>query len=131
MKFRRFIFNKLVRDNIEKEIIKSGCTTKSRVLDSQSYIFELKRKLIEEAAELCNTNIKDELLEEIADVQEIIDCILNEIGYSKKTMQKEQKRKNDKKGSFSKKNFIDYIECDENYEWINYYINNSDKYPEM
>ena len=66
------IFNKLVRDNIP-EIIKSKNETPFiRILSDNEYKRELFRKLTEECNEVISTSKKDELLEELADVLEVV-----------------------------------------------------------
>ena len=65
-------FNKLVRDNIKDIIEKNGEITYTKVLDDEEYKKELNKKLLEEASEVINSKTKDELIEELADLSEVI-----------------------------------------------------------
>lgn len=127
---RKFRFSKLVRDKIVDGIKNSGNKPIYRRLRKTEYIKELIKKMLEESEELPKTKSK-ELIEEIADIQEIIDNILEVLGVTKVELKKEQRRKNKKAGSFKKRLFIDYVEMKEGAEWIKYYLKHPKKYPEI
>ena len=63
---------KLVRDKIPDIIRVSGRTAEVRQLDERSYLAALHDKLAEEAAELRGTNSAEDVLEEAADVLEVL-----------------------------------------------------------
>jgi predicted house-cleaning noncanonical NTP pyrophosphatase (MazG superfamily) len=63
---------KLVRDKIPDIIRASGRTAEVRQLDERSYLAALRDKLAEEAAELRGTNSAEDVLEEAADVLEVL-----------------------------------------------------------
>jgi len=127
---KKFKFSKLVRDKIVSGIKSVGNVPHYRVLNDTEYIEELVKKLAEESSELTKSPAED-LLPEIADVQEIIDNLLKALKITKITLKIEQARKNKKAGSFKKKEYIDYVEANENSEWFDYYQKNPEKYPEM
>lgn len=129
---RRFKFAKLVRDKIVEGIISVGNKPNYRKLRPQEYISELKRKILEEAQELTSIEDKEELLKELADLQEIIDNLLIALNISRKQLKNEQLRKNQKAGSFKKQLFVEDVEAkEENKKWIDYYLANPHKYPEI
>ena len=130
-RIRRFSFNKLVRDKIVGGIISVGNKPSFKVLSRNRYIEELKKKLVEEAKELPKAKNQIEIIDEIVDVEEIIDNLLSAIGVSRKEIKKLQKLKNIKRGSFKNRHFIDYVETKEGSEWIDYYLSNPEKYPEI
>ena len=70
------IYNKLVRDKIPKVIKKEGKTSKTRILNEDEYNKELFKKLIEEAVELSQARNDQEIIEELADIYEVIETIL-------------------------------------------------------
>lgn len=127
---RRFKFNKLVRDNIVEKIISGGGNPIWRKLDQEEYIVELKKKLIEETKELDEANA-DEVLKELADAQEIIDNLVEAIGSSKKDLSEQQVKKNNQNGSFKNRQYIDIVEVADDAVEIDYYLKNSDRYPEI
>ena len=125
-----FQFNKLVRDKIVPNMIKNGQKPLGkRILGRKEYITELKRKLKEEVEELLNVHKSSELKEELADVVEVIDYLVKELGVSKKEFKELQKDKIRKNGGFKEKIFLESVCVSEDNEWFSYFINNPDKYP--
>lgn len=66
-------FNKLVRDNIPEIIEKNGESASCRIMEGVGLVRLLKNKVIEESYEILAANSKDEVLEELADLEEV--CI--------------------------------------------------------
>lgn len=129
---RKFKFDKLVRDRIVEHIEKSGNKPVWKTLSDEEYVLELKKKIMEEASELLIDEPEgDELLKELADIQEIIDNLLAALGTSKKRLREFQKKKNEKNGSFRKRLFIDRVEAKDNAVEIDYYLKHPEKYPEI
>jgi predicted house-cleaning noncanonical NTP pyrophosphatase (MazG superfamily) len=125
-----FQFNKLVRDKIVKNMIKNGQKpVGERILPKKEYIKELKRKLKEEVEEFLSMERPSELKEELADVVEVIDYLMKELGVSKTELKQLQKDKVRKNGGFKEKIFLESVGVSEDNEWYNYYINNTDRYP--
>jgi len=127
---RKFKFSKLVRDKIVDSIISNGGNPKWKVLSKRDYIEKLKKKIVEESSEL-NDTTKEELVEEVADLQEIINNLIKTLGVSKQDLSQIQKRKNKKKGSFKKRHYIDNVEVENDAKEIEYYLKYPQKYPEI
>ncbi len=127
---RTFKFSKLVRDKIVGSIISNGGNPRWKTLSKKDYIEELKKKMIEESSELISVT-KEELVEEIADLQEIIDNLIKTLDVSKQDLAKIQKEKNKKKGSFKKRHYVDKVEVENNAKEIEYYLKSPEKYPEV
>jgi hypoxanthine-DNA glycosylase len=127
---RRFKFTKLVRDKIVSDIIANGNYPHWKTLSHEEYLKELKKKILEESQEILNANDK-ELLEEIADVQEIIDNLVIALGKTKRDLTLQQKIKNTKRGSFKRREYIEYVDVPDNDKVIQFYLGHSDKYPEI
>jgi len=102
-------YNKLVRDNIPEIIEKSGFEFKTRILTNEEFQKELIKKLLEESKELAEITERDELLEELADVFEVLDYILISERIDMYDIQEYRDRKNMKKGGFDNKVFLEYI----------------------
>ena len=128
---RKFRFDKLVRDKIVDQITEAGNKPKWKVLDDLEYISELKKKIIEESSELANTSNNSELVEELADVQELIDYLIKTLDVDKSELYKYQTKKIEKAGAFDKKLFVEYVETDHDSEWCKQYESHPDKYPEI
>lgn len=127
---RKFRFNKLVRDKIVANQEKAGGKADYRVLSDQEYIAALKAKLLEEAAEMDIAD-KDEMLGELADVQEVIDALLAATGKNKQELAAAQAQKNKKAGAFKSRHFVETVEINDDDPWLEYYLKNSDRYPEV
>jgi predicted house-cleaning noncanonical NTP pyrophosphatase (MazG superfamily) len=127
---RTFRFNKLVRDKIVEQQLQSGGKSDYHVLEDKEYLKALKAKILEEASEM---DVEDmpELVKELADLQEVIDCMLEALGSAKDAVAKAQSKKNQKAGSFKKKLYIKTVTIPEDNEWIGYYLKHSDRYPEV
>lgn len=99
-------YNKLVRDKILEIIKKDGEIPFWRILNKKDFLEALTKKLLEEAKELVKAKKREEIINEIVDIQELIDILIPEIGLSKKQIKKLQKIKNKKRGSFKKRIFL-------------------------
>ncbi len=69
------IYNKLVRDKIPETIQSKGEISYSRVLNEDEYKKELNKKLAEECCEVIAALTKDEILEELGDLYEVVKSI--------------------------------------------------------
>ena len=96
-------YNKLVRDLIPEIIEKEGKKANIETLDDDRYVEELKKKLVEEVDEF----LKDESMEELGDVVEVILAILNVGGYDLIEIMDDKK---EKRGGFDKKIFLKSVE---------------------
>ena len=93
------IYNKLVRDRIPEIIAASGKRCQVRELDEKEYLHMLDAKLDEELAEYH----KDQNLEELADMLEVIYAAAEARGYSVKQLEKARAEKAEKRGAFRKR----------------------------
>lgn len=97
---------KLVRDKIIEIIQAEGKTPDFEVLGEAEYLQALKNKLVEESSEVAGTTNELDLLAELADLQEVMDCLLRSAKISKTQLKLAQIAKNDKRGSFKKRLFL-------------------------
>lgn len=103
----RYTYNKLVRDKIPEEIDReSGRKCKYRILDDEEYLKELNKKVLEEANEF----IEKDSIEELGDLMEVLNAIMKQKGYSIEEVKKIMKVKEQKKGAFNNKIFLEYID---------------------
>ncbi len=108
--------NKLVRDKIPDIIQAAGKSCKTHVLDDATYLAELNKKLIEESNELINAKTKDQVIEELADIKEIFNALLKQHGINEVEIIKKQIAKNEKRGAFSNKIFLESVMNKQNIE---------------
>ncbi len=128
---KKFKLAKLVRDNIVPLTIRNGSSPKYRKLSNKEYKIELILKLREEITEVSPDLGREELLQELADINEVLKYLMGVLKIDNETLQKIQRKKTRKVGGFDKKHYIDYIDCDENDPWFKYYAKNPNKFPEI
>ncbi len=98
-------YNKLVRDRIPEIIDRSNCNYEIAILSNDDYLDGLGEKLIEEAAEV-SAALKDspeKLIDELADLQEVIDALLLATGSDRETIAIKQREKRELRGAFERK----------------------------
>ena len=99
-------YNKLVRDRIPEIIESSGSTCKTEILSDEKYLKMLDAKLDEELAEYH----KDQNLEELADMLEVIYAAALARGYTLEELESLRAQKAKKRGGFEKKIFLIDVE---------------------
>ena len=100
-------YNKLVRDLIPEIIEASGNKCRTRVLSDEEYLEMLDAKLDEELAEYH----KDQNLEELADLLELIRAAAIARGYTLDELEAARAEKSAKRGGFERKIFL--VDVDE------------------
>ncbi len=129
---RYFRFAKLVRDNIPANMAENKQTPHGvQALDDQAYITELSKKVVEEVQELAATTDPVERQKELADVQEVLDCLKTALDMDETTVRQYQQQKVDKNGGFAQRLYIEYVAVADDSPWLPYYLDNPDKYPEI
>ena len=101
------VFGKLVRDLIPEIIESRGEVAVTRVLNDQEYQRELYKKLREECEEVISSTTTDEVVEELADVYEVMQAILTLEGKSISDVEEVAYQKKKKRGGFQKKIYLE------------------------
>lgn len=101
------VYNKLVRDKIPEIIENDGETPIVRTLNDNEYRIELGKKLKEEYEEVLAANKKEERLEELADMLEIISALAHLEDEDIQTVINIMDKKREKRGGFTKKLFLE------------------------
>lgn len=131
MKMRKFISNKLWRDKNIQKVKNWGSVVHTKRLTDAEYDAELRFKLIEEAQEVKSASTQNELMQELADIFEVVDalCLLHNIKLQDITNIKEKKR--EEQGSFEGRNFVTIAEHVVGGPGEKYCLAQPDKYPEL
>ena len=103
-------YNKLVRDGIPINIERDGLAYKARELDAVTFRSELLKKLVEEANEVANAASISDVVEELADLQEVISAILQSFEIEEEEIEAARLEKFEKNGGFEKKIFLEFVE---------------------
>lgn len=96
---RSISYNKLVRDRIPRIIESSGKSCKTEILSNEEYLRMLDAKLDEELAEYH----KDQNIEELADLLEVIRSAAIARGYTAEDLEQVRAEKAAKRGGFEKR----------------------------
>ena len=119
----KFEMEKLVRDKIPHIIEEQGGVITRRILGEEEFFRELQVKLAEETTELNEVNFgeKDNLVNELADVQLILDHLKKISGVSDEELQKAIEAKSRKVGNFEDRTHIGTVELHDESQWVEYY----------
>lgn len=97
--------NKLIRDKIPEKIEAAGGQYEVRVMETEEFERELKRKLVEETGELEKAK-REDLPEELADLLEILKSLAEHYGINWQLVEQAQVAKRVRRGSFKKRLFL-------------------------
>ena len=103
----KIIYNKLVRDKIPEIIEKSGKTCETEILSDEEYLQMLDKKLDEELAEYH----KEQNIEELADLLEVLYATVKAKGYSIEDLEQVRIEKQKARGGFDKKILLKTVNC--------------------
>jgi predicted house-cleaning noncanonical NTP pyrophosphatase (MazG superfamily) len=104
------VYNKLIRDRIPEIIKKDGNTADIIILSEESFNQAIKQKLIEEATEVANAETRDDILGELADLQEVMDTIKQMYNINTLEVNTIQAVKALQRGKFEKKLFLKSVD---------------------
>lgn len=127
----KFKVDKLIRDKLPNLLQKTGVTLNIRNMNQEEYITRLKDKLIEEANELLSAKTEIEMLEELADILEVLEAFCTANGIPFKKAIKAKKKKKFEKGGFDGKVYNSYVEVQPDNPKAVYFLARPDKYPRI
>lgn len=107
------LYKKLIRDRIPEKIISNGGTPITRVLNDEEFLSELVAKIHEETEEIEEVMMdRAKIVEELADLQEIIDTILKYHNITNEDLNAAKNAKREKRGGFEKRLYLENVEND-------------------
>ena len=104
------IYNKLVRDKIPQIIQNEGKTVYSCTLDGENLRKMLKVKLLEESRELSKVTTKEEMINELADIFEVIETIYEVFNIAEIDVDLAKHKKMQEKGAFKSGTYLMSVE---------------------
>ena len=131
MSLKRFKVEKLIRNFVPDFLRKKDIIVHERSMEQDEFIAKLKDKLQEEAGEVKQSENEIELIEELADVLEVIYALSKASGIPLEQIEQTRLDKRKAKGSFDKKIYNPYIDIEEGNPLIEYYLKNATHYPLM
>ena len=128
---RIFKQNKLWRDKIVDMRQRLGSKLNWRRLNDAEFDQQLRIKLVEEADEVVAAKNRKELIEELADIYEVIDALIEVNHISHDEIRAEQTKKREERGDFSGRRFVDTVQHPAGTSGESYCLANPEKYPEI
>jgi predicted house-cleaning noncanonical NTP pyrophosphatase (MazG superfamily) len=133
METKKFYMNKLVRDKSIKNLEKNGCTHVQwhALDDTEEYLGALAEKMVEELEEVFDAESREEMIEELADIEEVLVAFKELVEIKQSEVDAARKKKRDEKGTFEGRYFIEYVEAKVGSPAYQYALEKEEKYPEM
>lgn len=125
----RFYLQKLVRDKLEAEYQKFGQKPQYKSLSKSEYVEELKKKLIEEIRELDPLD-KENIRAESADVLQVLHDLWQVHGIEEHDVKAVLAKKYERLGGFSGATYVEYLDLQDDDEWVEYYRKEPKRFPE-
>ena len=131
MIFRKFQQNKLWRDKAIDMAQSKGSKIHWKRLDDAAMADQLKIKFMEEAGEVCAVKTKQALIEEFADILEVINAFADVHDFTFQDVIEVQKKKHQQRGGFQGRKFVTVAEHPVDSYLVDYCLKDPEKYPEI
>jgi predicted house-cleaning noncanonical NTP pyrophosphatase (MazG superfamily) len=130
MKYYRFKAEKIVPDNTMKCLHERNRGDAScRILTDGEYKKELLKKMMEESLEVQVADCKEEYINEISDLLDVIDSLKKNMNISDDEILKTRESVKDIGGLFNNKIYLEYFDLAEDDQYLQKYLDDSIKYP--
>lgn len=131
MKFRKFKQDKLWRDGAVERLVTMGSKIHWRRLSDIEFAEQLKKKFLEEAQEVYNAQTKEALLEELADIVEVISSLCDVHSVTLQDIIAVQQKKKQERGGFEGRKFVTVAEHPIGSFGEKYCLADPTRYPEI
>lgn len=132
---RKFLLNKLVRDNIVPDMQAKGQVVVSRQLDDAEFLREAGRKVTEETAEFDATKPD---AKELADIIEIAETTAQaardtaaKAGIAPEALEALQLKRREGRGGFTTRTYVESVTLQDDDSWVEYYASEPDRFKEV
>lgn len=107
---RKVFHRKLIRDNAPDKMQEAGVVFETRPLEDAEFKNELLRKAIEEAVELGDSETKEKITAEVADILDVIDQVREMFGIRKTELKAARALNSKQKGGFRQRLLLEWSE---------------------
>lgn len=128
---RRFKIDQIIRDKLPEIMRSQGIAVFERPLEGKELDHRLREKLLLEAQEVQNAQSTEELIEELADVLEVVHALAKAAGADIQRVEEKRAKKLQARGGFEARFYNPYVEVDEANPAINYYLSRPAQYPQI
>lgn len=126
-----FVFNKLIRDKLKDLYVELNQQATYKKLTSEEFTEALKQKLIEEVKELSASSSREDMVSELADMQQVIKDLMVHEQVSVDEVEAVRSEKFDKKGGFTGARYVTTLRLQDGDEWVDYYRKSPDIFKEV
>jgi predicted house-cleaning noncanonical NTP pyrophosphatase (MazG superfamily) len=127
----KFSCKKLGRDKGLEGFKAQNITPIYKLLSGNELCEALVHKLIEESHEVGEARDRQEIIDELADVLEVVTGLCKAHGVSIKEVEQAKEKKCSERGGFEKGLYIETLEMDETNPRIEHFRKSPEKYPEV
>jgi predicted house-cleaning noncanonical NTP pyrophosphatase (MazG superfamily) len=128
---KRFTMEKLVRDKIPIIMKEQGFSFSSVSLNRKEFVQQLKSKLIEEAQEAGAAQSATDVMEELADLAEVVHALAKAYEISLEQIEQARLEKRESRGGFDTQTYVKYVDIDDSNPNIRYFADRPNKYREI
>ncbi|MFK8040454.1 MAG: hypothetical protein AB8B67_03890 [Rickettsiaceae bacterium] len=129
---KTFKFNKIIRDRLSLIMSQNGVDVAVKSdISHHDLIKYFKEKILEEANEVKDATNKEEMIDELADLVEVVHGFARALEIEFTTIESKRQEKLDYKGGFNHAVIVDSVTLDSEHQWAKYYSKNPKKYPEI
>ena len=125
----RFRVQKLIRDRLPAIMRAQGLQVFDRRLNDAEFIAALKDKLLEEAQEVGAATGRADLIDELADVMEVIAALAEASGVTPGEIEARRRAKRAERGGFDERVFNAAVEARDGLPAAEYYLARPMQYP--
>jgi predicted house-cleaning noncanonical NTP pyrophosphatase (MazG superfamily) len=126
----RFRVDKLIRDKLPAMMEAQGLTVFTRRLDDAEFVARLKDKLVEEAAEAQRAGDRAELIDELADLREVMLALAVAAGVEETEIEARRLAKRAERGGFDDRVHNAAVEGKAGSAGVAYYLARPTQYPQ-
>lgn len=126
----RFKVDKLIRDRLPAMMQAQGLQVFTRRLDDAEFLARLKDKLVEEAAEARAAAGRGELIEELADLREVLLALIAAAGVTEAEVEAARLAKRTARGGFDERVHNAAVEGEDGSAAVAYYLARPAQYPQ-
>lgn len=125
----RFRVQKLIRDRLPAIMRAQGLAVFDRRLGDAEFVGALKDKLLEEAQEVREATSNTELIDELADVMEVVHALTSASGVSFDEVEARRQAKRAERGGFEARVYNAAVEASDGLPAAEYYLQRPTQYP--
>ena len=126
----RFKVDKLIRDGLPDMMRAQGLAVFTRRLDDAEFLTRLKDKLVEEAREAQAAASREDLIEELADLREVMLALIDASGVSEAEIEAARLMKRTERGGFDARVHNAAVVGPDDGPAVGYYLARPAQYPQ-